>query len=184
MSRNSSWRLAAGCWRKRLRRERAAGGKRREAAPASESARGWGPARSDKCRRSPLCLVTILAVSVIGAGACRQDMHNQPKYRGLRPSTFFADGSSARPLVEGTVARGTLDDDEAFFSGKIDKATVKEFPLAVDEALVNRGQERYNVYCSPCHDKTGGGNGMVIQRGFKRQPPSYHIDRQIGRAHV
>jgi mono/diheme cytochrome c family protein len=110
-------------------------------------------------------------------GACRQDMHNQPKYRGLRASTFFADGSSARPLVEGTVARGTLQDDEGFFTGKVDKATVKEFPLAVDEALLNRGQERYNIYCSPCHDKTGGGNGMVIQRGFKRQPPSYHTDR-------
>jgi mono/diheme cytochrome c family protein len=108
---------------------------------------------------------------------CRQDMHNQPKYRGLRPSEFFADGSSARPLVEGTVARGTLQEDEAFFTGKIDKATVKEFPIPIDEAVLNRGEERYNIYCSPCHDKTGGGNGMVIQRGFARQPPSYHIDR-------
>lgn len=108
---------------------------------------------------------------------CRQDMHNQPKYRGLRASAFFADGSSARPLVEGTVARGTLQEDEAFFTGKIDKATVKEFPIPVDEALVDRGQERYNIYCSPCHDRTGGGNGMVIRRGFARQPPSYHIDR-------
>jgi mono/diheme cytochrome c family protein len=110
-------------------------------------------------------------------GACRQDMHNQPKYRGLRPSTFFADGSSARPLVEGTVARGTLTEDEAFFTGKVDKATVKEFPFPIDEKVLDRGQERYNIYCSPCHDRTGGGNGMVIQRGFKRQPPSYHIDR-------
>jgi mono/diheme cytochrome c family protein len=110
-------------------------------------------------------------------GACRQDMHNQPKYRGLRPSTFFQDGSSARPLVEGTVARGTLQDDEGFFTGKVDKVTVKELPFPVDEAVLNRGQERYNIYCSPCHDKTGSGNGIVIQRGFKRQPPSYHIDR-------
>jgi mono/diheme cytochrome c family protein len=161
----------------RLRPERAAGGKRRGAAPASESAWGWGPTRSDKCRLSPVSFVAILSVCVIAAAGCRQDMHNQPKYRGLRPSTFFADGSSARPLVEGTVARGTLQDDEAFFTGKIDKVAVKEFPFAVDEALVNRGQDRYNIYCSPCHDKTGGGNGMVIQRGFKRQPPSYHIDR-------
>ena len=109
--------------------------------------------------------------------ACRQDMHNQPKYRGLRASTFFTDGSSARPLVEGTVARGTLQEDEAFFTGKLDKATVKEFPFPIDENVLNRGEERYNIYCSPCHDKTGGGNGMVIQRGFKRQPPSYHIER-------
>ena len=62
-------------------------------------------------------------------------------------------------------------------AGKVDKVTVKEFPFPVDETVVNRGQERYNIYCSPCHDKTGSGNGMVIQRGFKRQPPSYHIDR-------
>jgi len=130
-----------------------------------------------ECRRNPLYLVAMLSLCTIGAGACRQDMHNQPKYRGLRPSTFFTDGSSARPLVEGTVARGTLQDDEAFFTGKIDKATVKELPFPVDEAVLNRGQERYDIYCSPCHDRTGGGNGMVIQRGFKRQPPSYHIER-------
>jgi mono/diheme cytochrome c family protein len=103
-------------------------------------------------------------------------MHNQPKYRGLRPSAFFADGSSARPLIEGTVARGTLQEDEAFFTGKIDKVTVKEFPFPVDDKVVERGQERFNIYCSPCHDRTGGGNGMVVQRGFK-QPPSFHIDR-------
>jgi mono/diheme cytochrome c family protein len=128
-------------------------------------------------RPTRLKMVVILCLSLVGAGACRQDMHNQPKYRGLRPSTFVADGSSARPLVEGTVARGTLQDDEAFFTGKVDKVSVKELPFAVDEALLNRGQERYNIYCSPCHDKTGSGNGMVIQRGFARHPPSYHIDR-------
>jgi mono/diheme cytochrome c family protein len=161
----------------RLRPERAAEGKRRAAAPASESAWGWGPTRTDKCRRSPVVLFAILSVSLTGLTACRQDMHNQPKYRGLRSSTFFADGSSARPLVEGTVPRGTLQDDEAFFTGKVDKVTVKELPFAVDAAVLNRGQERYNIYCSPCHDKTGSGNGMVIQRGFARHPPSYHIDR-------
>jgi len=104
-------------------------------------------------------------------------MHNQPKYRGLRASAFFVDGSSARPLVEGTVARGTLDEDEAFFTGKVDKVTVKEFPFPIDEKVVNRGQERYNIYCSPCHDRTGSGNGIVVQRGFKQPPPSYHSDR-------
>jgi mono/diheme cytochrome c family protein len=126
--------------------------------------------------RWPPKAALVLALCAL-LGGCRQDMHNQPKYRGLRPSTFFEDGSSARPLVEGTVARGTLHDDEAFFTGKVDKVAVKEFPFPVDEAVLNRGQERYNIYCSPCHDRTGNGNGMVIQRGFKRQPPSYHIDR-------
>ena len=116
------------------------------------------------------------ALSLFVIAGCRQDMHNQPKYRGLRASAFFPDGSSARPLVEGTVARGTLQEDEAFFTGKIDKVTVKEFPFPIDEAVVNRGQERYNIYCSPCHDRTGSGNGIVVQRGY-RQPPSYHIER-------
>ena len=149
----------------------------RGAKPPSESAWGWGPTRSDKCGPSRYKALVVLSLCLVGGAACRQDMHNQPKYRGLRASTFFADGSSARPLVEGTVARGTLQDDEAFFTGKIDKVAVMEFPFAVDEALLNRGQERYNIYCSPCHDKAGTGNGMVVQRGFKRQPPSYHIDR-------
>jgi mono/diheme cytochrome c family protein len=113
---------------------------------------------------------------VLAASACRQDMHNQPKYRGLRPSVFFADGSSARPLIEGTVARGTLEEDEAFFTGKNGKEDVKELPIAVDEKVLNRGQERFDIYCGPCHDRTGSGNGMVVQRGY-RQPPSFHIDR-------
>ena len=121
-------------------------------------------------------LKALYLISLVLVTACRQDMHDQPKYRGLRASTFFADGSSARPLVEGTVARGTLQEDEAFFTGKNEKVTVKELPFAVDDALLNRGQERFNIYCSPCHDKVGGGNGMVVQRGYRR-PPSFHIDR-------
>src|SRR4051812_21418575 len=127
-------------------------------APASIAA---APARRDPRLAGRAWLLAIAAVSVLGVTACRQDMHNQPKYRGLRSSAFFADGSSARPLVEGTVARGTLQEDEAFFTGKVDKVTVKELPFAVDAAVLNRGQERYNIYCSPCHDKTGSGNGMV-----------------------
>jgi mono/diheme cytochrome c family protein len=127
-------------------------------------------------RRRPVTLLAILGLCLIGSAGCRQDMHNQPKYRGLRPSTFFADGSSARPLVEGTVARGTLQDDEGFFTGKVDKVNVKELPFPVDEQVLNRGQERFNIYCTPCHDRTGTGNGMVVQRGYRR-PPSFHIDR-------
>ena len=103
-------------------------------------------------------------------------MHNQPKYRGLRASALFADGSSARPLVEGTVARGTLQDDEAFFTGKLAGATVKELPFKIEEADLDRGEERFNIYCTPCHDRTGSGKGMVVQRGY-RPPPSFHIDR-------
>jgi mono/diheme cytochrome c family protein len=103
-------------------------------------------------------------------------MHNQPKYRPLRPSALFADGSSARPTVEGTVARGTLHADEVMFTGKSFGVAVKDMPFAITEADLNRGQERFNIYCAPCHDQTGSGRGMVVQRGY-RQPPSFHIER-------
>ena len=103
-------------------------------------------------------------------------MHNQPKYRPLRPSPLFADGASARPLVEGTIARGTLQEDEAFFTGKIGTATVKEMPFAITATDLDRGQERFNIFCTPCHDMTGSGKGMVVQRGY-RPPPSFHDPR-------
>jgi mono/diheme cytochrome c family protein len=108
---------------------------------------------------------------------CRQDMHDQPKYIPLRASEFFADGRSERPLIEGTVARGHLNEDTAFYSGKgPDGKAVDTFPFPVTKADIQRGQQRYNIYCAPCHDRIGGGKGMIVQRGY-RQPPSYHIDR-------
>jgi len=124
---------------------------------------------------TPRVRALVLGAVVLLAG-CRQDMHDQPKYRGLRSSAFFADGASARPLVEGTVARGTLQTDEAFFTGKNGQTAVTELPFPVDAAVLDRGQERFNIYCTPCHDRTASGHGMVVQRGYK-QPPSFHIDR-------
>ena len=103
-------------------------------------------------------------------------MHNQPKYRPLRASGFFDDGTSARPLVEGTVARGTLQEDQAFFTGKVNNTLVTELPFPVTQQVLDRGQERYNIFCTPCHDATGSGRGMVVQRGY-RQPISFHADR-------
>ena len=117
-----------------------------------------------------------LGVCLVLLAGCRQDMHNQPKYKPLRASTFFADGSSNRQAVEGTVARGTLKEDEAFFTGKVGTTLVAEWPMPVDQALLERGQQRFNIYCTPCHGATGDGNGMVVQRGF-RKPPSYHDER-------
>jgi mono/diheme cytochrome c family protein len=109
--------------------------------------------------------------------ACRQDMHDQPKFIPLRPSTFFDDGRSARPLVDGTVARGQLDDDAAFYTGKgPDGKPLDAFPFPVTKEIVERGQDRFNIYCAPCHDRLGTGDGMIVRRGF-RHPPSYHIDR-------
>jgi cytochrome c5 len=109
--------------------------------------------------------------------ACRQDMHDQPKYIPLRPSDFFADGRSARPITEGTVARGHLNDDTLLNTGKgADGKPSNEFPMPVTKALILRGEERYNIYCAPCHDRTGSGNGMIVRRGYRR-PPTYHSDR-------
>ena len=120
------------------------------------------------------------AAGVLGAlallGACRQDMHDQPKYKPLRYSDFFRDGRQSRPLVANTIARGELRDDEAFYTGKNGKDEIDFFPVTVDKALIERGQDRYEIYCTPCHGRLGNGLGMIVRRGFK-QPPSYHIDR-------
>lgn len=119
--------------------------------------------------------VVILASLLSG---CRQDMQDQPKYIPLRPSSFFDDGRSERPLVDGTVARGHLNADPAFYTGKIDNKPVDTVPFPVTRAVLERGQQRYNIYCAPCHGMTGAGNGMIAQRGFNHPPPqSYHIDR-------
>ena len=128
-----------------------------------------------KLNRKTSCLLSSVFCLLTVAG-CRQDMHNQPKYRPLRPSQLFSDKSSARPLIDGTVARGTLQEDEAFFTGKLSGATIKELPFQITEKDLDRGQERYNIYCTPCHDLTGSGKGMVVQRGY-RQPPSFHDPR-------
>lgn len=112
----------------------------------------------------------------MAATGCRQDMHDQPKYIPLRESTFFADHRSARPPVPGTVARGHLDDDELLYTGKVNGADATVFPFPVDERVMRRGQERFNIYCSPCHGLTGLGDGMIVQRGYRRPPP-YDIDR-------
>jgi mono/diheme cytochrome c family protein len=110
--------------------------------------------------------------------ACRQDMHNQPRYKPLAGSDFFADGRSARPMVEGTVARGHLRIDEARYTGKLDGEDVDQFPIPIAKEDIERGEGRFNVYCTPCHGRLGDGNGMVVLRGF-RQPPSYYSERLV-----
>jgi mono/diheme cytochrome c family protein len=121
----------------------------------------------------PFLAFHLLALAV---SACRQDMHDQPKYRPLRGSELFADKRSARPLVEGTVARGTLREDAVFFTGKTADGFVSELPVELTAQLIARGQSQFQVFCAPCHGRTGRGDGMVVQRGFKK-PSSYHVDR-------
>jgi hypothetical protein len=126
-------------------------------------------------------LVTRLAVCGIVLGlmlsaGCTQEMAEQPRYEPLEPSMFFADGRSARPLVEGTVARGYLRLDELLYTGKVDGELAEILPFPVTRDLLARGQERYNIYCTPCHAHVGNGQGMIVQRGL-RPPPSFHIER-------
>jgi len=106
----------------------------------------------------------------------RQAMYDQEKYEPLEKSTFFADGQSWRPQVEGTVARGELREDTHFYEGTVNGELSNVLPIELNKELLERGQQRYNIYCSPCHDRTGQGNGIIVKRGLK-QPTSFHDDR-------
>jgi len=121
-------------------------------------------------------LIAGAALACAGLTACRDDMHNQPRYKPLAASAFFSDGRSARPAVDGTVARGHLRIDEARYTGKIAGEDITEFPIPITKADIERGQNRFNIYCTPCHGRLGDGNGLVVLRGF-RQPPSYYSQR-------
>jgi len=107
---------------------------------------------------------------------CRRDMQNQPRFNPLAESDFYADLRSARPPVEGTVSRGQLHEDAYFYTGKIGPNPADYMPFPVTEDVLARGRERFNIFCAPCHSRMGDGNGMIVQRGFRR-PPSYHIAR-------
>jgi mono/diheme cytochrome c family protein len=148
----------------------------------------------------PMTLVLIL----LCLSGCRQDMARQPSYRPFRPSSFFTDGRSARPLVEGTVARGSkpssgkrpiTTDDWARTLGVLGALPADPFtaasrtmgwslyrdaiPLAITPQTLKRGQERFNIYCAVCHDRVGDGKGMIVERGFTA-PPSFHTDLARG----
>ena len=169
---------------------------------------------SNRHRRRHLLFAFCLLPFALLSAACRQDMHDQPKYKPLRPSPLFRDDRSARPLVEGVVARGFLRDDSEYYTGKISQAAgatgaqpmgatgtatnpqpaagtssqpaaagtgefagfTTMFPFPIDRAALDRGQERFNIYCSVCHGRLGDGQGMIAKRGYK-QPPTYHQDR-------
>lgn len=125
----------------------------------------------------------LITAALLAAGmctllltACQQKMADQPRHEPLSRSTFFSDGRGSRPLVEGTVARGQLRTDEHLYAGKERGKIVDSFPFPVTRAVLARGQERFNIFCSPCHDRVGNGQGMIVRRGY-RAPPSYHTDR-------
>ncbi len=116
-----------------------------------------------------------LGLLLILAG-CRQDMHDQPRMKTYAMSDFYPDLRSARPPVDGTVARGQLHEDTYLYTGKIGGNPGDYMPFAITETDLTRGRERFNIYCSPCHSRVGDGNGMVVQRGYKH-PATYHRDR-------
>jgi mono/diheme cytochrome c family protein len=147
--------------------------------------------------KNKLLWTAIVGILLLSVG-CRYDMQDQPKYDVYKKSDWFADGRASRDLPEGTVARGLLRDDKALYTGKKEGVTnaqaqtttdasgntvvtsfpdaVEEFPIPVTKELIDRGQERYNVFCLACHGPTGNGDGMIVRRGFSK-PPTYNDDR-------
>jgi mono/diheme cytochrome c family protein len=117
-------------------------------------------------------MAAVLALLILTT-ACRRDMQDQPKYKPLAESDFFGDRRSERPLVAGTVARGNLREDVLLYTGKQDGKDATIFPFAITAEVLARGRERFDIFCSPCHGRTGEGDGMIVRRGY-RQPPSYH----------
>lgn len=125
-------------------------------------------------RLTRLGVAAVLALAL--APGCRQDMHDQPKYQPLEASAFFADGRASRPRVPGTIARGRLDDDVLYVTGKTDTGLSEMFPAPVTQATLERGRQRFDIYCAVCHDRVGTGRGMIVLRGYK-QPTSFHDER-------
>lgn len=103
-------------------------------------------------------------------------MHDNPHKEPLEGSSMFADGRASRPLIPGTIARGQLHQDRHLHTGKVDGQWVDQFPFPITSDDLDRGQQRYNIFCAPCHDPVGEGNGMIVKRGF-RPPPSLHLER-------
>ena len=156
-----------------------------------------------------LRVVVLVGLGSLSLAGCRQEMAGQPSYRPLRPSSYFEDGRSERPLVAGTVARGQLNTDVHLHTGKWPREVqdllqaggmlgtaggnplgalawaferplyADTFPMPITLSVLERGQERFNIYCAVCHDRAGTGRGMIVQRGFT-QPPSYHTDESRG----
>ena|SRR5579884_2146951 len=120
--------------------------------------------------------LSVLGFTLIILAGCRQDMHDQPRFKPLAESDFYPDLLSARQPVEGTVARGELREDSYFYTGMVGDKPGDYMPFPVTQEVLDRGRQRFDIYCAPCHSRLGDGNGMIPQRGFQH-PPSYHTDR-------
>ena len=134
--------------------------------------------KSPRRNRIPCGWMLAAAGILLVCAGCRQDMHVQPRYNPYDPTDFFDDGQSARLPVPGTVPRGelTLGPQELLYTGKVNGEPAAAFPFPITKEIMERGRERFNIYCTPCHGLAGDGDGMIVQRGFRR-PPSFHEDR-------
>jgi mono/diheme cytochrome c family protein len=123
-------------------------------------------------------MCAAIFVCGLALSGCRQDMHNQPKYIPLRQNDFYADQRASRDPVPGAIARGELKEDTYFYTGKRGVILGNELPagITLNKDLLLRGQQRYKIFCTPCHSELGDGRGMIVQRGYK-QPPSFHDER-------
>lgn len=123
--------------------------------------------------------VIFFAVAAVLLAGCHTDMWRQNKSAPLSQNDFFPDGQASRPLLPGTIAKGHERKDDAFFTGAKGGKWVNQLPVPLTKKLLLRGQERYNIFCSPCHGQLGDGNGMIAHRGFtlKRPVGNYHTDR-------
>jgi mono/diheme cytochrome c family protein len=151
--------------------------------------------------KSVYCCLLITAFCLLAAG-CRYDMQDQPRYKAFRKSDFFSDKKAMRQLPEGTVARGYLHEDKAFYKGKkevVDNSApattapdasgnmvvssfpndIEKSPVPITQELLDRGEQRYKVFCIVCHGAVGAGDGMIVRRGYPK-PPTYHDDRLRG----
>jgi mono/diheme cytochrome c family protein len=140
--------------------------------------------QSPAVRRSSAGLLALCAAVTLGAAGCRQDMHNQPKMIPQRESVVFADHRSARPQIENTVARGQLKEDSYFYTGTVQGANgyreeKDALPFPATLAVLQKGEERFNIYCTPCHSRVGNGLGAIVQRGYK---PAGNLNDQVRRA--
>ena len=135
----------------------------------------WSFLRAPSC---PSCFKVLgLTLAIALTSACRIDMHVQPRENPLSRNDFYSDQRSARPLVEGTIARGQLHENAYFYTGKIGNNPGDFMPFPVTKEILEHGRERFNIFCAPCHSRLGDGNGFVPSRGFARKPPSFHIAR-------
>lgn len=121
----------------------------------------------------------MFGIALLAAAGCRQDMHDQPRFKPFARSDFYADQRASRPLVEGTVARGQLREDALLFTGQQDGRFAAELPFPLSADVLQRGRERFQIFCTPCHGQTGRGDGMVVRRGY-RKAASFHDDRLRG----